>query len=366
MAPTSVPFGDPKAQKKWSGSLFLDTAKKSYFNKKFVSDDENAIIQRLTELEQGPGDTIDYDLSVQLRNMPTSGDNRLEGKEEGLRFFSDQVSIDQLRHGVSAGGKMSQKRTTHNLRSVAKARLGDYWSKFLDEMQFIYLAGARGMNEDFTTPVTWAGHAENPIEAPDPDHIIYGGTATAKGNLTANDKMNRILIERANVKARMMRATDPTTANMMPVDIDGEPHYVCLMSPFQEHDMRTGDTTGWLEIQKAVMTAEGRKNPIFKGGLGMIDDAVLHSHESAIRFADYGAGQNVKAGRALFMGKQAGVIAYGSTSGLRMQWSEETRDHGNEKVVVGGTIVGLKKSRFNGKDFGILSLDTAAADPNAP
>jgi N4-gp56 family major capsid protein len=365
VAPTNIPFGDAKAQKKWSGSLFIDTTKKSYFNKKFVKNDENAVIQRLTDLEQGPGDTIDYDLSVQLRSMPTTGDNRLEGKEEALRFFSDQVSIDQMRHGVSAGGKMSQKRTTHNLRSVAKARLSDYWAKFIDEMQFIYLSGDRGINEDFYTPLTWAGHAENAIQAPDSDHLMYGGAASSKASIDATMKMTRVLVERAVVKARMMRASDPTTANMMPVEINGENHYVMLMSPFQEHDLRTGDTTGWLEIQKAAMTAEGRANPIFKGGLGMIDDCVLHSHESSIRFNDYGVGTNVEAGRALFMGRQAGVVAYGSSTGLRFQWSEETKDHGNEKVVVGGVILGTKKSRFNGKDFGIISVDTAAADPNS-
>lgn len=362
--PTTIPFGDAKAAKKWSGSLFLDVTKKSYFDKKFVKDDDNAVIQRLTDLESSPGDTIDFDLSVQLRSMPTSGDNRLEGKEEALRFFSDEVSIDQLRHGVSAGGKMSQKRTLHNLRNVAKARLSDYWAKFIDEMNFIYLSGARGINEDFTTPTTWAGHAENAIEAPDTDHLLYGGTATSKATIDATMKMSKTLIERAVVKARMMRATDPSTANMMPVEINGEPHYVCLMSPFQEHDLRTADTTGWLEIQKAAAGAEGRNNPIFKGGLGMIDDCVLHSHESSIRFNDYGAGGDVEAGRALFMGRQAGVVAYGSTGGLRFNWSEETKDHGNEKVVVGGIIIGIKKSRFNNKDFGILSIDTAAADPN--
>lgn len=362
--PTTIPFGDAKAAKKWSGSLFLDVTKKSYFDKKFVKDDDNAVIQRLTDLESSPGDTIDFDLSVQLRSMPTSGDNRLEGKEEALRFFSDEVSIDQLRHGVSAGGKMSQKRTLHNLRNVAKARLSDYWAKFIDEMNFIYLSGARGINEDFTTPTTWAGHAENAIEAPDADHMIYGGAATGKASIDATMVMTKNLIERAVVKARMMRATDPSTANMMPVEINGEPHYVCLMSPFQEHDLRTADTTGWLEIQKAAAGAEGRNNPIFKGGLGMIDDCVLHSHESSIRFSDYGAGSNVEAGRALFMGRQAGVVAYGSTGGLRFNWSEETKDHGNEKVVVGGIIIGIKKSRFNSKDFGILSINTAAADPN--
>src|SRR5690606_25075250 len=124
----------------------------------------------------------------QLRGMPTTGDNRLEGKEEKLRFFSDTVQIDQMRHGVTAGGKMTQKRTIHNLRTVARNRLSEYWAKFVDEMLFIYVSGARGINEGFFTPTTWAGHAENAIQAPDSGHLLYGGDATSKSDLDANDK----------------------------------------------------------------------------------------------------------------------------------------------------------------------------------
>ena len=365
MASTIVPFGDPKAQKKWSGQLFVDILQKSYFDRKFVGNDDNAPIQRLTDLESGSGDKVSFDLSVQLRGKPTYGDNRADGKEEQLKFFSDEVLIDQMRHPVSAGGRMTRKRTAHDLRKIAKNRLSDYWAKFIDELHFIYLSGARGINEDYIESTDWAGHAGNPIQAPDASHLLFGGAATAKNTMTDTDTMSRALIEKAAVKARMMRSLDPTTANMMPVMIGGEAHYVCVMSPFQEYDLRTSDAAGWLEIQKAAAAAEGKSNPIFKGGLGLINNVVLHSHESVVRFNDYGAGSNVKAARALFMGRQAGVVAYGTEGGLRYTWKEEMKDYDNEPTVIAGTILGVKKSRFNGKDFGILSLDTAAKDPNA-
>ncbi len=365
MSQTVVAFGDPKAQKKWSGALFIDITKKSYFDRKFIGTSDEFCIQRLTDLESEAGDTISFDLSIQLRNKPTYGDNRLEGKEENLKFFTDQVFIDQMRHGVSAGGKMSRKRTAHNMRQIGKNRLSDYWSKFNDQMLFIYLSGARGINEDFIEDTTWAGHAGNPIQAPDAGHIIYGGTATGKASITAESKMTRAVIERAQVHARMMSAKDPKNANMMPLMINGESHYVCVMNPFQEHDLRNSDQGGWLEIQKAAAAAEGRNNPIFKGGLGMINNTVLHSHEWAIRFNDYGAGADVSAGRALFMGRQAGVIAFGSAGGFRYTWTEETKDHGNEPVVASGVIDGVKKTRFNDRDYGVISIDTAAKDPNA-
>ena len=258
---------------------------------------------------------------------------------------------------------MTRKRTDHDLRTVAKDRLSDYWAQYIDELFFIYLSGARGINEDFIEDEEWTGHAGNPIHPPDTGHILFGGSATSKATITATDKMSRILIERAATRTRMMKAEDPKQVSMMPVSIDGEPHYVCLMSPFQEHDLRTADAGGWLEIQKAAVTAEGRNNPIFKGGLGMINNIVLHSHESVIRFDDYGAGGDVKAARALVMGRQAGVVAHGTAGATTFSWKEEVDDYGNEPVVAAGTIIGVSKTRFNGKDFGVLALDTAARSP---
>lgn len=364
MAATIVAFGDPKAQKKWSANLAVDTRKKSYFENRFIGTDDNNIIQRKTELETDAGDSISFDLCVQMRAKPTYGDARLEGKEESLKFYTDQVIIDQVRHAASAGGKMSRKRTAHDMRMIAKNRLGDYFARLVDELFFMYLSGARGINEDFIEDLSYTGFAGNAMTAPDTGHQLYGGAATSKATLASTDKMTRGVIEKAVNKAEMMQARDPRTANMVPVTNGADDQYVMLMSPFQEYDLRVSDTTGWLDIQKAAAAAEGRSNPIFKGGMGMINNTVLHKHRNVIRFSDYGSGSNVSAARALFMGRQAAVVAYGTAGGLRYSWEENTKDYGNEPTVASGFIGGIKKTVFNGKDFGILSVDTAASDPN--
>jgi N4-gp56 family major capsid protein len=361
MTQTVIPFGDPKAVKRWSADLAVDVRKKSYFEQRFIGTSENAVIQRKTELESDAGDTIDFDLSVHLRGKPTYGDNRVEGKEENLRFYGDKVMIDQVRHSVSAGGRMSRKRTVHNIRKIARDRLGDYFYKFTDELLFIYLSGARGINVDFIETTDFAGFANNPLDAPDVDHLLYGGAATSKASLASTDIMDPMVIEKAVEKAAMMQAENPDVANMVPVNIDGDEHYVCVMSEYQATDMRTAAGGKWIDFQKAAAAAEGSKNAIFKGGLGMINNVVLHKHRNVIRFSDYGAGSNVQAARALFMGRQAGVIAYGTANGLRFDWEETVKDYGNEPAIAAGFIAGMKKARFNNKDFGVLSIDTAAA-----
>jgi N4-gp56 family major capsid protein len=362
---TTIPVGDPKAVKRWSTELFIDTAKKAYWERKFIGTTDNSFIQRLTDLDSAAGDTISFDLSLQLRKRPIYGDDRAQGKSEDLKFATDQVMIDQMRAPVSAGGRMTRKRTLHDLRSVARDRLGDYWARFLDEMMFIYLSGARGINEDFIEDVTWVGHAGNAIQAPDTDHLVYGGTATAKANVTSADVMSVQAIERVLVKAQMIRAVNPENPNMLPVSINGEPHFVIVMVPFQEYSMRTSVAPGsWLDIQKAAAAAEGKNNPIFKGSLGMINNAVLHSHESVIRFNDYGATVNLPAARALLLARQAGVAAYGTAGGMRMQWKEELTDFENQVDIAAGTIMGTKKTRFRNRDFGVIAIDTYAVNPN--
>jgi N4-gp56 family major capsid protein len=152
--------------------------------------------------------------------------------------------------------------------------------------------------------------------------------------------------------------------------IEGEERYVLLMHDFQEYDLRqdTG-TGGWLDLQKAMANAVGKDSPIFKGGLGMHNGVILHKHRNVIRYSDYGAGTNVNAARALFMGRQAAVVAFGSPgTGLRFDWNEEMEDRGNQVVITTSSIFGVKKTAYTiagtSRDFGILAIDTAAADPN--
>lgn len=375
MARTIIGLNDAKAVKRYSGNLAVDTAKKSYFTRKFMGVGETASmpIQMLTQLESDAGEQITFDLSLQLRMTPVEGDAVLEGSEEDLKFATDQVYIDQLRGGVNTGGRMTRKRTLHNLRQIAKRRQSEWWARAFDELFFMYLSGSRGVNVDYIWPLTYAGFANNAMTAPDyPDHQLFsaqsGGTiptSKADVNFTTDCKMRTGTIDRLVAKAEMMGGGVQGTPQIQPIMIDGEEHYVLVMTPWDAFNLRTNATAGqWLDIQKAAAAAEGRNNPIFKGNLGLYNDVVLHKHKSVIRFSDYGNGANVAASRSLFLGEQAAVIAFGSTgNGLRFDWNEETRDNGNQVVITTNTIVGLKKVTFNSKDYGVIAVDSAAADP---
>lgn len=366
MGITVTGVNDPKAVRKYSAFLANDTPKKSYFTSRFAGKgaESGAPVQILTQLENEAGDKITYDLSLQMAMEPVEGDDILEGNEEDLKFASDEILIDQMRCGVNTGGKMSRKRTVHDYRKIARKRQSDWWARAMDELHFMYGSGARGVNTDFIFRSTYAGFAGNAFAAPDSDHLIYGNSANTKGAMTAADKMTLALIDKAVAVAEMTGGGIEQTPALQKISIDGGEHYVLVMNPWQAHDLRTATGEGkWLDIQRAAAGAEGKSNAIFTGTMGLYNDVVLHKHKNVIQFNDYGTGA-VKACRALFMGAQALEVAYGSANGeTRFGWNEETRDNGNQVVITSSCIFGIKKTRFNSKDFGIMALDTAAKDP---
>jgi len=371
MARTIVGAGDPKAVKKFSAFLAVDVAKQSYFNRKFMGEGEEAQtpLQTLPHLENDAGDTISYDLVAQLKMKPVSGDAQLRGKEEDLKFYTDSLMIDQQRGGVNTGGKMTRKRTVHDLRKIARTRQSEWWARLFDETLFMYLSGSRGMNADFIEDTDFTGYAGNPFVAPDSMHLMYGNVANSKGSLATTDTMDLKLIDRLVARAKTMGGGTQKIPKIQPVKVNGEDHFVLVMHPWQEYSLRTAAGAQWLDIQKAAAAAEGRNNPIFKGGLGMYNNVVLHEHQSVIQFNDYGAGNNVTAARALFLGRQAGVVAFGSPgTGLRFDWNEEVEDRGNQLVITTASIFGVKKTAFTidgtSRDFGVISADTAVNDPS--
>lgn len=388
MATTVIGLGDAKAVKRYSAELAIDTRKESYFSRKFMGEGvkSNACITVLSELEKDKGELISYDLALRKRMKPIQGDNILRGQEEDRKFATASLYIDQLRGGSNLGGRMSRKRTMHELRDSEKPLQSQWWASVFDEAIMLYLAGggrdtvldttaagaATFSNTDFIESNGFVGYAGNTFEAPSVYRQLYANNATSIASLDSSDIMALELIDRAVARAKTGHADsggNPIPA-LQPITVDGENHYVCVMSPFQAHSLRTASGSEWLAIQKAAAAAEGRNNPIFKGGLGMHNNVVLHEHASVVTRSNAGSGANLPGARALFLGRQAGVVAFGSPgTGLRFNWQEEMEDRENQIVITSNTILGIDKCTFavNGTnyDFGVIALDTYAVDPNA-
>jgi len=369
MGKTVVGVNSPRAVKRFSGQLSLDASQASYFGRRFTAVGQGAKtpIQLLTDLESEAGDLISYDLLAELRMAPVEGDDTLEGKEEAQKFYTDELYIDQARGGVNTGGRMSRKRTLHDLRMRAKQQQASWWGRFQDELTFTYLSGSRGVNANFILPLGYQGRAKNPLTAPTANQHMFGGDATAVANIDATDKMTLKLIGDAKTRADTQGGGATDVPVIQPCVVDGKEVFVLVMHTWQEDDLRNDVATGaWMDLQKAAAGAMGAKSPLFHDALGMHRNVILHSHRNVIRHNNHGAAQNVETARALFMGAQAGVMAFGSPgTGMRFGWHEETADRGNQVIITTSSIFGVKKSVFEmggvPQDNGVYAVDTAAA-----
>ena len=352
MALTEFGVSHNLAVKRWSTSLAVEAAKKMYWGK-FIG----SVITRLNDLEKNAGDKITHGLRMKIRGAGVTGDGTLEGNEEALTYYDDAVLIDQLRHAVRSKGKASEQRVPYDMRATAREALATWWAERFDELLFVYLSGARGVDTTLTLPLGFTSFAGNSLNVPDAAHIQYAG-GLAKATITSASIFTLSEIDSLVEKAETV---DPM---IQPIMVGGEKKYVLLLHPYQVTDLRQNTNTGqWVDIQKAAAASQGSGNPIFTGALGEYNGVVMHSHRNVVRFSDYGSGTNLPAARALFLGAQAAVLAFGNGGGqtvARYSWKEELFDYGNQLGVAAGSIFGVKKSVFNSKDFGVIALDTYA------
>lgn len=350
MAQTSYGVNDALAVKLWSKKLFADALKQTYFDR-FMGTNSNSLIQIKDETSKGAGDKITVGLRMQLAGDGVQGDGTLEGNEEALTTYSDAVFIDQLRHAVRSAGKMSEQRIPFSVRDEAKNGLSDWWAGRLDTWFFNQLGG--------NTAVTDTRYTGNQAAlAPSTNRKLYV-TGSADESQGSSNVMTLNFIDKCVERA------DTVSPTIRPLMVAGEKKYVMFLHPYQVYDIRTSTSTGqWLDIQKAALTGgAGTKSPIYTGALGEYNGVILHKSVRVPTGVNSSTGAAVSTvRRAIFCGAQAGMMAYGQKdqSG-EMSWVEELFDYGNQLGVSAGMIAGLKKTRFNSEDFGVITVSSYAA-----
>ncbi len=360
MASTEFALSANLAVQRWASSLAYEAEKLQYF-RKFMGTGKDSLIQIMTDLNKKAGEKITFGLRMKMDDDGVEGDNVIEGSsaEEALTFYSDSLFIDQRRKGTKTKGRMTEQRVPYNLRKEGRDALAVWWAEDYDEQIMMYLAGHRGAASDFHTARGYTGRANNTMQTPDSDHVVYGGDASGLSDIAATDKMKLSVVERLVAKVETL---DPM---VQPIRYQGENKHILLMHTWQAYDLRTSISQGdWLEIHKAT---DNSKSVIYQNALGEYAGVILHKHRNVIRFsATYGGcASGITAARALCLGAQAGVIAWGGDGKPgRYTWNEETDDRGNALVVTAGSIYGVKKSRYNSKDFGVIAADTYCADPS--
>lgn len=369
MTDTTILTGDALAVKRWSKLLTKEALGRTWL-RKFMGTTPNSIIQIHRDLEKERGDVVKFDLLTLLdkTNYGRPGGAALIANEVALAYYQDSVQIDQLRQGVIYNS-MSQQRTLHDLRNDAKEALADWWARVLDQFMFAQLAGTGAGNAGLEAILT-GGVADTdflgcPLTAVDANHLL---DATA-GAMT----LSRItqLRERAKV------GPGGTDYIIRPIRTeDGEDIYVLVLHPAQITSLKN-EANGWRAfVQNA--RERGTSNPLFTGAIGMWDGVIVYESNYVPRGAD-AAGRYVLAAEgannnyALFLGAQAGHIAFGNPYSKlnRMRdigettelftFTEDVTDYGEKTGVGSASIFGMKRAIFNAKTYAVQLLVTTDA-----
>ncbi|CAG2132498.1 N4-gp56 family major capsid protein [Cupriavidus numazuensis] len=408
---TVIPFGSPLARKMYSVGLFSkvqhepgfmnllsgEMPKEGGFAAKAKGQTSpDYPVVKCGDLSKGAGDSVSIDLFNQLSGKPVMGDKRVEGRMMNLTYSSMDVKIDQLRGGADSGGRMTQKRTTHNLRGIAMASLHNWGARVEDQTTLVHLAGARGdqITSDWVVPLqSDADFAEimvNAIKAPTKNRYYAAGDATGPTDLGTNDALTFQDIERIIAQLR------ESTVRLQSVKVKGDdrawndPLWVMFVSErvWLYLKSRTSQTVWRQAVQNAFERKKaGVNHPLFDSYETIMWDGLLikRMNRYAIRF-NTGSNVVVDTGgtdgktytestvtaatdidRSIIVGAQALAKAYGKTdSDYFYDWSEEKVDHGNSIEIVSAAMGGTAKIRFKvdgaDTDHGVAVVDSYAPD----
>ena len=354
-------------------------------------------IVKAGDLDKGAGDTVSIDLFNILQGKPVMGDKRIEGRMMQLTYSSMDVRIDQVRGGADSGGRMTQKRTVHNLRNISMAGLQAWMQRLEDQTALVHLAGARGSQQtsDWVVPLQSDGDfgeiMVNTVKAPTKNRYFAANDATTPADIGTNDALTLQDIDRIVAQLR------ESPVVMQSVKIKGDdrawndPLWVMFVTERQwlYLQSRTSQTTWRQAVQYAFeRKSSGLKHPLFDAYETIMWNGVLikRMNRYAIRFA---AGDNVvtdtggadgltytestvqtaqPVDRAVIVGAQALAKAYGkSASDYFYDWSEKEVDHGNSIETVAASMTGSAKIRFKidgaDTDFGVAVVDSYAPEP---
>ncbi len=351
MATTSYGVNNALAVKLWSKKLFHEALKQTTMGK-YIGTGSDAMIQMVTDTQKGPGDRITVGLRMQLSGAGVQGDGTLEGNEEALATYSDNIYIDQLRHAVRSGGKMSEQRIPFSVREEARMGLQDWWADRIDQSIVNQLCGV-------TTQADTRYTGNQATIAGSTGHALLAGAATTEASLSTSASY---FFSTAQID-RLVANAQTLTPMIRPLNVGGEKKYLMFIHPFQAYQLRTSAATAgsWADIQKAAIQG-GKSSHIYDNALGEWNDTIIVQNA---RIPSITTSQGAGTGyRAVFCGAQAGLFAVGQDNQPeKMSWVEELFDYENQLGVSAGMIWGTKKTVFNSLDFGVITLSTYSPNP---
>ena len=342
MAETVFVTDNNLTRKKWAKELYSILMPATEIND-LVGTGPNSIIEMRSDLGKGEGDQITFGIQLPLSGEGVVGDDTVSGNEEKLIFRDFKSTIEELNHAVSTGGKMNEQRIPYNLMQRAKEGLQYWWADKLSDMAFAHLCG----NASYR--VAGKMFAQNP-EASDVDHILRVNNQANDSAITSSDTIDLAFLDRMKQLAEV-----PTTKDcykLRPLMLKGKKYFRVILHNYCFDQLRRNTNIGeWGDLLRnaqklAVPNIEIEYN-------GMLISKSERIYQSAASSVDSTAG----CFRNVMLGAQSAVMAWGGageSKSTTMAFVPYTTDAERFVNVRGGGIFGMKKTRFNSKDYGII------------
>ena len=420
MPSTTIPYGSPQAIRLQSVGLFASCMQRLTLMNRLTgklptqADAENRLrfhstnelpIVRCKDLSRRAGDEITFDLVQPIGGKPIMGEAYAEGNGDRMDFVNDSLRINQYRKPINAGGKMTQQRTEHQLRGLARAQALNYMRRLEDQSCLVHLAGARGsdFNIEWAIPLAsdpdFANIMINPIRAPTRNRHYLASSGSLKkvvasGNeitIATTDTMTSDVIDALRTKIDSMPLPPAGVKFEGDVAADDSPVRVLLVSSEQYTSIVQSTNFRTLQANAMARASMAKNNPVFMGEAGLWNGILIVKMPKPIRFfagdslrwcpsttsttetatdlvpAAFGTGYAVD--RAILLGGQALCEAYGQArqTGDAYFWSEKELDHGDKLEICIGAIGGRSKIRYQMDfgygleytDLGAIAIDTA-------
>lgn len=426
MSETSIPSGSPLANKQYSKALAAMATRAptpvtmltgpmstedSAMRKLRQQTTIDMPIVRVDELSKGPGDTVQIDCAHVIKLRPVMGDKNAEGLGAALKYSSQDIKIDMSTLPVSAGGKMTQQRTPHSMRTNALMQLKGGMPRFRWQRIQVMLAGARGEQDgnDWIVPLAtdpeFADIMINTVKAPTYNrHYVVNAASLTQGGLQAASLATTDILKLSHID-ELAALWGEMATKMAPIQIPGDPAASddpikgILFIDELVWDGLITDTTAGNNIRtfetnamKRASYGDLKAHPLFSGSPILWNGILMRKMTTAIRFSASAAFNYVAVAnrltatettgavsaslstthlmaRSLFLGAQALGMASGAN-----QTSEETysllehRTNFGRNLEFAGEIIGSEqKLRWNlpnangdnePTDFGVLVIDS--------
>lgn len=420
MGQTTIPYGSPQAITLQSAGLFAANMQRNTtinrltgkFPKQAATEatirnqsSTEMPVVRCMDLQKMAGDEVTFDLINPMGGVPIMGSEYAEGRGQTMNFSQDRLRINQARFPISAGDTMTQQRTPHELRKLARALGLNFMDRLADQLTLVHMAGARGFHHNIEWAVPLVSHekfaeiAVNPVKAPTRNrHFMSTGSGIegvkASGNeitLATTDVLNADVVDGIRTYIDSMPLPPP------PVVFEGDkaasdsPLRVLLVSSEQYTSFVQSTNFRTLQANAMSRSQLASGNPLFLGEAGLWNGILIVKMPKPIRFyagnslrycasytseaetatdlvpASFGTTHAVD--RAILLGGQALAEAFGKhrKTGNPYFWSEKELDHGDKLELLVGAINGRSKIRFaidHGEgakqptDYGVMAIDT--------